>query len=210
MKKVRNIFLVALTLLSVISMGSVANTYAKYTSSETDTDTARVAKWDVKFGSDSRLTFNLFDTILDTDDSNETDVKDGKPTENIIAPGTKGEFSIDIANRSEVNADLFTSFKETNTENIPLQYKITYVHNGVEKTDGIWHDSIDDITINNDVYLPFDGVNTATLKVEWQWPYEKGEDEATIAANDQKDKELGEAGTATVAIEATIRATQRD
>lgn len=210
MKKVRNIFLVALTLLSVISMGSVANTYAKYTSSETDTDTARVAKWDVKFGADRTLAFNLFDTILDTDGTNETDVKDGNPTENIIAPGTKGVFSIDITNGSEVNADLFASFKETNTAGIPLQYKITYTHNGVEETDGAWHDSINDITIDNDVYLPFDGVNTATLKVEWQWPYEKGADEAAIATNDQKDKELGEAGNATVAIEATLRATQRD
>lgn len=205
MKKVRNIFVAALAMLSVISMGSVANTYAKYTSEETAADTARVAKWDVKFGDSDTLTFDLFDTILDTDGSAETDVKEGK----IIAPGTKGEFSIDITNNSEVNADLFTSFVETNDSNIPLQYKLTYVYDGNETTDGIWHDSIADFTTNSQ-YLPFNGVNKASIKIEWQWAYEKGDDDTEVAANDEADKVLGKDGTAEITIEATIRATQRD
>lgn len=205
MKKIRNIFVVALVVLTVISMGSVAGTYAKYTSNETDTDTARVAKWDVKFGNDATFAFNLFDTILDSDGSAEGDVKDGKPTENIIAPGTKGEFSIDITNDSEVNADLFASFKETNASSIPLQYRLTY--NG---TAGNWEDSIADLELPTNTYLPFGTGNTGTIKIEWQWVYEKGDDQTAIDANDVTDTTLGKDGTATVSIEATLRATQRD
>lgn len=205
MKKIRNIFVVALVVLTVISMGNVAGTYAKYTSNETGTDTARVAKWDVKFGNDATFAFNLFDTILDTDGSAETDVKDGKPTENIIAPGTKGEFSIDITNDSEVNADLIASFKETNASSIPLQYRLTY--NG---TVGNWEDSIEDLELPTNTYLPFGTGNTGTIKIEWQWPYEKGADQTEIDANDVADTTLGKAGTATVSIEATLSATQRD
>lgn len=209
MKKIRNIFVVTLVLLSVISMGSVAGTYAKYTSSETDTDTARVAKWDVKIGNDATFAFNLFDTILDSDDSAETDVKDGKPTENIIAPGTKGAFSIDITNDSEVNANLLASFKETNTSNIPLQYRLSY--NG---TAGDWEDSIADLEVPDNTYLPFEpgatNANKGTIKIEWQWVYEKGADQTAIDANDLADTTLGEAGTATVTVEATLGATQRD
>lgn len=213
MKKIRNIFVVALVVLTVISMGSVAGTYAKYTSSETDTDTARVAKWDVKFGNDATFAFNLFDTILDSNGSAETDVKDGKPTENIIAPGTRGEFSIDITNDSEVNADLVASFKETNASSIPLQYRLTYTPAGGTAVVGDWKDSIADLAVPVNTFLPFDTTtgNKGNIKIEWQWLYEKGDDQTAIDANDANDNRLGTAGTApTVSIEATLSATQRD
>lgn len=214
MKKIRNIFVVTLVLLTVISMGNVAGTYAKYTSTETDTDTARVAKWDVKIGDDTTFAFNLFDTIKDTKDGNkETDVKDGGTTEHIIAPGTMGEFSIDITNNSEVNADLVASFEETTTSGIPLQYRLTYTLDGSTVV-GDWKDSIGDLELPTTAYLPFDttdGKNKGTIKIEWQWVYEKGANQTEIAANDAKDKELGEAATpATVTIKATLGATQRD
>lgn len=207
MKKIRNIFVVTLVLLTVISMGNVAGTYAKYTSKETATDTARVAKWDVKFGNDTTFKFNLFDTILDSNGSAETDVKDGKPNENIIAPGTKGAFSIDVTNNSEVTADLFVSLKETTTSGIPLQYRVVY--NG---TAGDWKTSIADVELPANTTLPFGTTgNTGTIKIEWQWLYEKGDDQTAIDANDVADTTLGEASTpATVTIEATLRATQRD
>ncbi len=212
MKKIRNIFVVALVVLTVISMGSVAGTYAKYTSSETDTDTARVAKWDVKFGTTNTFAFNLFDTILDSNGSAETDVKDGGTTENIIAPGTKGAFSIDITNDSEVNADLVATFKETNASNIPLQYKLTYTPVGGTAVEGDWKDSIADLAMPANTFLPFDTItgNKGTIKIEWQWVYEKGADKTAIDANDAIDNALGKDGTATVSIEATLSATQRD
>lgn len=213
MKKIRNIFVVTVVLLTVISMGSVAGTYAKYTASETDTDTARVAKWDVKFGGGNTFDFNLFNTILDSNGGAEDDVKDGKPTENIIAPGTSGAFTIDITNDSEVNADVFATFEETNTSNIPLEYKVTYTpQNGGTPVVVDWTNTIANVKLEN-ANLPFDTTsnsNKGTIKFEWRWVYEKGDNDAAIDANDANDNTLGKAGSATATIKATLRATQRD
>ena len=61
--------------VSVIALILVAGTYAKYTSTATGSDTAVVAKWDIKAGPEGNevsitgdnatVAFNLFDTILD-------------------------------------------------------------------------------------------------------------------------------------------------
>lgn len=213
MRKIRNIFVVALVLLTVISMGNVAGTYAKYTSTETDTDTARVAKWDVKIGDNPTFAFNLFDTIKDTKDGNaEGDVKDGGTTEHIIAPGTMGEFSIDITNNSEVNANLVASFEETNASNIPLEYRLTYTPNGGTAEVGDWKSSVADLELPTIAYLPFTGTNKGTIKIEWRWAFE-GKDSAnyTSTQTDTTDTGFGEAETpATVSIKATLGATQRD
>lgn len=204
MKKARNVFLFALVLLSVISMGSVAGTYAKYTANSSFTDQARVAKWDIKLNDkkmEQSFTIDLFKTIKDSDGINaETDVKAG----NIIAPGTQGEFSFNIKNDSEVNANVKMDWSGyANNDNIPIKFKGTITDaNGTTSTD--WLDDITSILTTPTAL----GMNeTVSVKVEWKWDYESADN---VDAGDQADTTLGKAGTATVVVAGKVIANQVD
>ena len=204
MKKNRTMKL-ACVLLALVIMTScfVGGTFAKYTSTTTGSGTATVAKWSFTVnGSEfatteaSTLTFNLFDTINDTGNTeDEADVADGK-----IAPGTAGSFALVVKNTSEVNAKYTITLTETNTSNVPLQYSV----------DGnTWVDSVTELTMDSltDVAIAQDG--EATVTVYWKWGYEGGHEGQT----DETDTALGIAaqGTApTVVIAATLTATQVD
>ena len=115
----------------------ISGTFAKYISEKSAEDSARVAKWAFEVnGADiakTDMVFNLFDTIVDTKtDAPETDVKDGGVSEEIIAPGTKGSFVINLENKSEVNATYAIAFSvayakdaEDNDMVIPIEYSLT-------------------------------------------------------------------------------------
>ena len=109
MKKARNILVVTLMLLAVLSFGSVANTYAKYTSTADLSDTAKVAKWDIEVGGEK---------IWDA----EANLSVALFTDDIIAPGSEGSATIPtITNNSEVDATYSITFSELKIESaIPL------------------------------------------------------------------------------------------
>ena len=183
-------FLLVAVLLSVCV---ISGTYAKYTSTIAGSDSARVAKWDIQVGgvtanSSDEFTFNLFNTIVDTlNDGNETDIAPADGS--IIAPGTKGSFKIEIANESEVTAKYAIAFSAVNTAGIPVQFS----------TDGTTWTS--DITTLNvaDTQIEIDG--SASVTVYWQWVFD---------GNDTTDTNLGLAGSATIAVTASVTATQVD
>ena len=97
-------------LVTVLAIILVSGTYAKYTTSATGTDTAKVALWSIKINDEDiakaetkELTVDLFSTITNTDGTDEKNVSaiDGS----LIAPGTMGSFNlVSIENASEVNA----------------------------------------------------------------------------------------------------------
>ncbi|MBQ4633915.1 MAG: hypothetical protein IJB71_01035 [Bacilli bacterium] len=90
----------------------MSNTFAKYTSTITGSDSSVVAKWDVSDG-DALANFDIFgiskiyDTNGNTDFTQDgvvdTDVAIGT-TDGIIAPGTWGKFSFTLSNNSDVNS----------------------------------------------------------------------------------------------------------
>lgn len=115
-----------------------SSTFAKYTSATAaDTNTARVAKWDIVYDAASKniqvakatpavVDFDLFSTttFVDQKDGNtETDVKQSGDTL-VIAPGTKGSFAIDkITNNSEVTAHIDVLVTAVaNASNIPVKF----------------------------------------------------------------------------------------
>ena len=189
----------ALLVLALLSTCVIGGTFAKYTSSATGSDTARVAKWSIKLntaqiatGSTEAVTISLFDTIYDSNGTDEeTDVAkiaDHK----IIAPGTSGKFEINILNDSEVNAKYDMTFT-TSTAAIPVQFS----------TDGSdWKTTISDCNLTNqDLDM---STTPVTTTVYWKWEYEVG------AAHDVVDTTLGIAAreaaqelTVNVAITAT-------
>ena len=200
MKKNRMMRLAAFLLVCVLLTTSlISGTYAKYVSTATATDTAKVAKWQINVGTvniaqaDTQvITFGLFDTINDTDGSGE----EKHVSAGLIAPGTKGAFDVTITNNSEVHANIKAalSAKETNGD-IPIQYSV----------DGTtWKANLADLSVDENLAPGA----SAEVKVLWQWVYEVDK------AGDTADTLLGIAaasGTApAVEVTMAVTATQID
>ncbi len=183
---------------------SVSGTYARYTSTFEGSDSARVAKWafsinDENVTANNNFTFDLFKTINDTKDGqDEKDVAKGTD-ENIIAPGTQGEFTIKLANSSEVNAEYSINYTVGNTSSIPVEFSL----NGTDWLTDMTQLNVTDQAIN------MNG-GEATVKVLWRWSFERGTEEADKETNNTFDTTLGIDGTATITVTATITATQVD
>ena len=193
--------------LAMASMMLVSGTYAKYTSSLQGTATGTVAKWKWTIGSDvidsvedatAGYTFNLFDTINDSDLSTaETDVATRK-----IAPGTSGLFQIQVKNDSEVNANYAIGLVETNTSSVPIEYST----NGTT-----WVTSVASLNASTTSIAMNE---TKTLTVYWRWAFEGADSiNFTSTQTDITDTALGfgaNTTAATVTVTATITLTQVD
>ena len=208
-------FAIIVLALTMVALILVSGTYAKYVSQATATSNARVAKWefevnDVNIASTTpqTLTINLFETIKDTTDaeevgSAEADVKAGTAEQAIIAPGTSGEFTISLENKSEVTAKASITFGLTTS--LPLEFKVG---------SGDWTAASsftgDAAKVDIDTLAMETGTSSTT--VQWRWKYNAGaisEGKSTEdATQDAADTALGIAGTATAAVEVTVVATQ--
>ena len=197
MKK-NKIFVLGLivTFVAFISLSLVSSTWAKYTSSVSSTSTATVAKWsfDSVDLSAKTIEFNLFNTILDTDD--QTEGENGKETDvapGRIAPGTKGSASFTFKNTGEVNAVAIVTLKLINDNGIPLAF--TLGGETLFKTENSYTDTI---KLNMDT----DG---ATWELNWEWVFSKDK------ANDTADTTLGTLTTAPeVLVELSVEFVQVD
>lgn len=104
----------ALLVLTLLTTCIIGGTFAKYTTTGTATDTARVAKWGVKVSS----TGNAFATEYDTTDTTISGIAKsvvtatgtGADGKNLVAPGTSGElFKSSITGTPEVAVKVTTS-----------------------------------------------------------------------------------------------------
>lgn len=185
----------ALAVTMMFTMCFVGGTFAKYTSSATGTDSATVAKWDIKVGgtniaTNDTFTFDLFKTIKD---SNGSDVEsDMSPVDGtIIAPGTRGSFDIVIKNDSQVNATYAIDYTVTTTNNIPVKFSV----DGTNWFDDINYLDVRSVAINMGA--------TATVTVQWMWEFERID-------GDTQDTTLGSAASATLTVSAAVSAIQVD
>ena len=197
-----------LLVATLLTTSMISGTFAKYTSSASGSDEARVAKWSFDVGNtditaENTITFNLFNGVKEADTtSNETHLKTTDGT--IIAPGTGGSFEIVLTNKSEVTAKYAIDFTETNSSNpvIPIEYSTD------KKT---WTSEIDTLDIKADdtkTALTYDN-GTTTVTVYWRWAYESAQTPVRNQS-DENDTALGKTGTATVTVTANITATQVD
>ena len=214
MKKNRMMRLASLLLVLVLMTSSVVGgTFAKYTTSATSQDTARVANW----GFDNTATIsieNLFHTAYDnTNVSGYADV---------IAPGTTNkanfQFTYDETNYSAPEvAYTFTvsvdgSYCDTPIAHNPnIQWRLDNGAWGdwgtlLTNIKGLSGDNTDGIMDYQAGTLPSAfGADDAVHTVEWQWIF------STSDAQDAADTEMGNAvDLADVKLVITINATQID
>ena len=171
-------------LVTLIALILVSSTYAKYTTEYSGTDTAIVAKFSV--GADNVESFDLFNTIYDSDGTTEeTDVDS-----DLIAPGTSGLFEIELENSSEVTVEYTLSLSETNDSGVPIVYS----------TDGTNYYSMDELgSVTGTLEIGSTTTTTKSVTVYWKWEYYESDDQ------DTEDTTIGES-TEDVEFEVTATA----
>ena len=187
---------------ALLSTCAISSTFAKYTSESTGTDSARVAKWNIRINSESMKTatttfvFDLFNTTYDSDssdttyDSDSSDTVKSSGTDNVIAPGTTGSFALVIENSSEVTATYAIDYTVTNSASIPVKFSV----------DGTtWTDNLANVTAT-----ALAMGSSKTITIQWKWDYEDTAD----SSRDENDTNLGTAGTDTLTVSAKVTATQ--
>ena len=94
--RIASVLLVAV----LLSTCAIAGTFAKFTSEVTGEITAKVAKWDIEFKNGEDVVVEDFNFTLQDTMSRDENVNDG-----VIAPGTKGEYTLKITNNSDVKVE---------------------------------------------------------------------------------------------------------
>lgn len=215
---------VAGLLLALVLVTScfVGGTFAKYVTSGTGADHAKVAKWGVKVT--AHETGDIFASTYDQIEGKDDTVVVAGGKYKVIAPGTKKENAAvvtlsgtpEVAVKVTYNADHFAltgrwaynngQAGSTDEYYCPLRFKIT--DGTTTKTidcmgDGM--NSVDDVknAVKNAVesfsatYAPNTDLSTKGnegLKISWEWPFEGGEGSKQT---DVKDTYLGDLATTT-------------
>lgn len=207
-----------LFILTMISTCAFATTFAKYTTSDSTTDTARVAKWGVEVEVSGYDVFNTNynDTVISSDD-----------TQNVVAPGTSGDLTcISITGTPEVDvnvaftADLVLSgWKVDGDEYCPIvitvgtkDYHIggtaldgTAI-NSVAKLESAVEAAIAKYTKDYNANTDLSTIGADAPVVKWAWAFEGNDD--------VKDTKLGDVAVTgsgpEISLSITCTVTQKD
>ena len=226
---------VLMLVLVLITSCFVGGTFAKYVTSGSGSDTARVAK----FGVTVTANGTMFAKEYVTDDATVvgTIAKSviSSNDDNLVAPGTKGDMaSMTLTGTPEVavkvtydaagKVSLTNWALEDGTFYCPLVFKIknatgTTTIFGTEYNAATTLESAIVNAINgySKEYAPNTNLaenGVESLAVSWEWPFETGDDAAARAENNIKDTYLGNqaaaGNAATVSIEIATTVTQID
>ena len=227
MRKNKTMRIASLLLVAVLMTTCIiSGTYAKYVTSGTTSDTARVAKFGVTVTAES----TLFKTEYDVEDGEYAgegtlSVK-SSDTDKVVAPGTAGNISAaslegtpEVAVRvsyKNVKFDLGDGWEVDGNYYCPLVIKVNDT-----KFDGLTYtsttafeeavvDAIEDVTAD---FAPLTNLKTgstdANVAVSWEWPFE-----GTGTTCDEYDTALGNAAAdgnaATVKLAYDVTVTQID
>ena len=200
-----------LLMLVLITCCAVSGTFAKYVTSMEGSDSATVAKWNVKI----TQTTNIDEAFKSTYTKDSDDAKYSAIVNSVVgdtdrvAPGTTGSVTITLQGTPEVAFEL--AFEMTGTDNIkysngvyPIKWSLTKNDAPVDGATNItlaeMIEKVNALSAVCDAGTPCD----AKYVLSWSWAYFV--DEAT----DKLDTELGDAGTATIAFTLKVTATQID
>lgn len=126
----------ALLILTMVTTCAISGTFAKYVTSDTATDSARVAKWGVVvdvYGTDAAVEEIFGEDYNDAIVSGGTKVVSAVDGEDIVAPGTNGTLgTIKITGKPEVVVDVTADVNleisdwviDTDTKYFPIVIKV--------------------------------------------------------------------------------------
>ncbi|MCI9063625.1 MAG: hypothetical protein HFJ17_03380 [Clostridia bacterium] len=169
--------LAVLVLTVILSTGSVAGTYAKYTSSNDFTDQARVAKWGFSFGGDTAVAMDLFKDSYDGTVTSDN-------TDRVIAPGTAYQYTFKLTNETtgKVTPEVKYSIKFVDNSEIDskLDGKLVF------SLDGTTYKSLTDVIAElNTKYTAVDADTEFTNEtLYWKWAFDGDDETDTALGND--------------------------
>ncbi len=177
MMRIASVLLVAV----ILSTCAISGTFAKYTSTATGSDTASVAKWDIKVEGTqiavspaATVSFDVFNTLKEADGTTaEANVSatDGS----LIAPGTGGSFELNVVNNSEVSAEYKVTYTQTNNSNIPVEFTLT------PNDANSWKSDIADLSMSDFAAIAMTN-GTADITIYWRWDFDGDDTALGIAA----------------------------
>lgn len=204
-----------LAVAALLSTCLVSGTYAKYTTSDSSTDTAQVAKWGVKVAADGG---HAFSDKYAKDDQASTITGDSVVAQgsyDVVAPGTTGTFkaatvsgkpevAVRVDNTAEVTLTGWTI--DTNTFYCPLTFKVngTAVNTSTCTTAKQVEDAVKAAVAgtSKDYEAGTDLSADNSAKIEWAWAFD---------GDNTSDTKLGDLTTApTINISVTTTVTQID
>ena len=198
--------LAALMLSVLVTAYSVGGTYAKYTTTNTLSGTATVAKWAIAMKANdatitNTTTINLATAMKDTvDDGTEANVASGK-----IAPGTKGTFNFNV-DGTGTEVDYTYTITLDNFSNVPTNFVLSAAEGTTVETTG----SGDTLKYVITGTITHDATEKNIISaLNWVWAYETLDTESSATAGDTADTTNGIAG-APMTFDVTITATQID
>lgn len=182
--------LAILVLAISITAYSVAGTYAKYTTTDTISDKARVAKWYI-----NELTnVSLFE---DSYNSNSVINRDAdQTTTDVIAPGTSGSYTFQVAGSVETNYTIkATVVKATETNGLAGRVLYTLkkasddsIVGGADKVSlAELKTALENLYDGNTIYAAGD-LNESEYTIEWEWVFENA---TNTDAENETDTALG-------------------
>ncbi|MDD6060943.1 MAG: hypothetical protein PUB97_11310 [Ruminococcus sp.] len=222
MAKKNNALRAASTLLVAVLLSTcaISGTFAKYVTSGSGTDSARVAKWGVEITATGKT---FAESYAKDDNSFTLNANTVVSAENVVAPGTKGEMAAftltgtpETAFRVSFNGTMELGDKwvdATDTYYCPIEIKV-----GTTTFKGMSYASADEFetAVNAAIeafsadYAAQTDLSTLTAddvpEISWSWPFESG--------NDVKDTYLGDkaaaGNAATISLSVTATVTQID
>lgn len=223
----KNLIVKATALMAALTLSTscfVGGTFAKYVSSGTGSDTARVAKWGVTVTASA-------DTFVKEYLTNDPDVnaegvitKSVVSTDDVVAPGTSGnmakinlEGTPEVAVKVTYSADLDLGDKWAVDESYYCPIKINVCGKELKGLDytnaGSFEAAVESLIAGySQIYDAENDLSTVTdnLSIYWEWPFEGGTGTKQYQS-DAKDTKLGDAATAaTIGLSVTATVTQID
>lgn len=222
MKK-NKLFIIGLVtvFVALLSLTLVSSTFAKYVTTDTGTDTARVAKWGVNITAAGN---NAFSKVYSTDDTSATGIESSvisSTVDKVIAPGTNGNFATiavsgtpEVAVKIEHKATVTLANWDINIDGSNEFYCPIVItvksgeHLATVKQDGT-NNSVDTLkaAIENAINKTINvAPNTdlsreiKSLDISWEWAFDNG----TTDAKDTALGNLDQAPTITVKVVTTV------
>lgn len=190
----KKIAMLAVLVMAVIASAySVSGTYAKYITTKTVSDSARVAKWQIG----ELTTMDLFKESYLSDAVKSSDGKD------VVAPGTSGTYTFQVTGSVETNYRLNLEVTTATDTVGQIVYKLDGNKVGTSGTISELKTALEALYNGTTVYSAGD-INGTQHTISWEWVFE----DALDTSKDTTDTALGTAGTAKVELEVEITAIQ--
>ena len=222
MKKNKIMRIASVLLVAVIlTTCAISGTFAKYVTSGSGSDTARVAK----FGVNVEATGTTFAKEYVTHDNEVvgTIAKSVVSTEDVVAPGTGGSMAaFSLSGTPEVAVNVaFTGTLElgdkwvdsTSHYYCPIEITVggtTFkgtAYNSADEFEEAVNDKIADFTQNYAAGTNLSGIGANAPAISWKWDF----DDSGAGTNDSKDTDLGNAADpAKISLSVTATVTQID